>query len=194
MGRFFGGDFEDISRACDTPVVMFLIHGECIFLIQLIPVSMPTLPTYTQSNFDQLCWHDCPLHGIRFETGPEAWDYRMILDIDYMTEWVQPTPPEQGFRFKIAPADWIFENVDKLHIDIAPQMWTGHLGINRVVREWVAERPEWGTWQWTIELHAPSNQEGKPGRIQFCAPEMKLQLRKEPILHERQELEREMRG
>jgi hypothetical protein len=55
------------------------------------------------------------------------------MDIDYVSEWLDPIPPDKYFRFKIAPATLMFENavVERLEVG-SPQ---GRWSIDRLRRE-----------------------------------------------------------
>lgn len=62
---------------------------------------------WTQDDYEQMGWHDCHIHALAFL--PE--NFELLLDIDYIFRWLQPTPPQQYFSFWVAPATLVFENV-----------------------------------------------------------------------------------
>jgi hypothetical protein len=67
-------------------------------------------------------WHDCRIHAISIgeyedDTLPPA---RMLLDLDYIVRWVEPTRGEQHFTFWIAPATLVFEGAWDIRGQLGP--------------------------------------------------------------------------
>jgi hypothetical protein len=67
--------------------------------------------TWTDADFSVMGWHDCRVHAMSIgeyadDTLPPA---RMLLDLDYIVQWVQPTGRDRHFTFWIAPATLVFE-------------------------------------------------------------------------------------
>ena len=69
---------------------------------------------YNTKDFDALEWHDCKIYGLAFDEVT----FRFYLDIDFIIEWISPLPEGKGYKFKIAPATLIFNNVWNLVFDI----------------------------------------------------------------------------
>lgn len=96
-------------------------------------------------------WHDCLIHALAF--SPDT--FELLLDIDYVLEWLQPEPGETLFKFWVAPATLIFENVYDVDLDIGS--YTGGLEIDRISREDAhlprnAVHTRYDTeWLWTID-------------------------------------------
>lgn len=83
--------------------------------------------TWTHHHFDELSWHDCAVHGMGFRTDcPEegAWLHDLVLDIDFITEWI--CGADRICSFKVAPARLQFHDVTALKIDLD---WGGQYGL-----------------------------------------------------------------
>ncbi len=61
-------------------------------------------------------WHDSCVHAMAVEDDGRS---RLLLDLDYIVNSVRPEPPEIAWRFSVAPATLVFENVWDLEGDIA---------------------------------------------------------------------------
>ena len=61
---------------------------------------------FTEADFEQMNWHDCHIHAFSFNDN-----YELLLDIDYLFEWIQPKKGSRYYKFWIAPCTLIFENV-----------------------------------------------------------------------------------
>ncbi len=67
--------------------------------------------TWTDADFPDMGWHDCRVHAVSIgeyddDTLPPA---RMLLDLDYIVRWVDPTERKSHYTFWIAPATLVFE-------------------------------------------------------------------------------------
>jgi hypothetical protein len=65
-------------------------------------------------DFERMNWHDATVHAVAFAKE----SYELLLDIDYVLKWVEPRPEEGQYRFWVAPATLVFENVSELRIDL----------------------------------------------------------------------------
>ena len=64
---------------------------------------MPTIATYTETNFKRLSWHDNYVYGLRLAIGDieaDDWLSYLVFDIDHIVAWVRgddaltvPYPP-----------------------------------------------------------------------------------------------------
>ncbi len=106
---------------------------------------------WTEEDFDRMGWHDCHIHAIAF--SPETSE--LLLDLDYILEWMQPESQGESFKFLTAAATLVFENVYDLEFDIAS--YFSGLEIDRIGREepveprnakYIQKQTE---WKWTIE-------------------------------------------
>jgi hypothetical protein len=68
---------------------------------------------WTEEDFDVMGWHDSYIYAISFGVN-----YELILDIDYIFKWVQPTESNEYFKFLVSPCTLVFENVHDLKFDI----------------------------------------------------------------------------
>jgi hypothetical protein len=71
---------------------------------------------WTEIDFDKMGWHDVAVHALGFEQGRDS--ARLLLDIDYILQWLDPVPPSDFYSFVIAPATLVFENVWSLKGDL----------------------------------------------------------------------------
>jgi hypothetical protein len=79
----------------------------------------PTLAktAWTQADFDQMSWHDNEVHAIAIEPAPPE-PGRLLLDIDYIVQWVPPQAPFRLISFWICPATLVFDPAWDLTTDI----------------------------------------------------------------------------
>lgn len=123
---------------------------------------------WTDEHFDELCWHDNHVHGIRVESDvPEHGTGRLTLDLDYIREWICPSGPGGRYRFKVVPANLTFVGVSDLKIEIDWAAATAGMtpfsieGIERKKLEY----PNGSTsWAWRIKVNWPL------GAITFHGP------------------------
>jgi hypothetical protein len=71
---------------------------------------------FTDADFDTMNWHDCHIHAFSFND-----DYELLVDIDYMFEWVKPKKGSRYYKFWIAPCTLIFENVHQVEFELEGQ-------------------------------------------------------------------------
>jgi hypothetical protein len=73
----------------------------------------PEKNIYTDADFDTMNWHDCHIHAFSFND-----DYELLLDIDYIFEWVKPKKGSRYYKFWIAPCTLIFENIHTVEFEL----------------------------------------------------------------------------
>lgn len=75
---------------------------------------------WSDADFDQMGWHDATIHGLAVHTEGLAENFlsRLLIDLDYILDWVQPTPPEEYFSFWVSPATLVFDDVRDIEGDI----------------------------------------------------------------------------
>src|SRR4051812_29273511 len=108
--------------------------------------------------------HSCRLRGISWAVGdPEDgdWTSELILDLDYLVEWV--CVDSEPCRFKIAPAQVVFSGVT----DLKSHLVWGSTGFQVSVADaviWSVERSAIADqkvfldrpyYAWRIQFHAP---------------------------------------
>jgi hypothetical protein len=152
-------------------------------------VSQPTPPSVSKSNwtdadFEDMGWHDATVHALA--TRPEE-DHtgRLLIDLDYIIEWVPPTDGETSFSFWLAPATLVFEHAWDLTLQIDHLDSAGlELELDAVTR---TSGPAPGRSRvWTLEGHNFTLAITSVGYRQY--------LRKAPIWSRGQRLDTTQRG
>jgi hypothetical protein len=67
------------------------------------------------ADYDKMSWHDNHVHGLQIESGRHGTG-KLILDLDYITEWLGPA--DGRYRFRIAPCTLTFVGVFGLQIEL----------------------------------------------------------------------------
>ena len=130
-------------------------------------------------------WHDATLHAFAFLPGK----YELLLDIDYILDWVDPQEGETYFNFWVAPATLVFENVYDLKIDLEPvdgvELQDVRRTDPRVPRnaEFIGRDKE---WRWTLEA--------ENGEITFSAIGFHQYFRRTPSFGRAQAISLDERG
>jgi hypothetical protein len=140
---------------------------------------------YTTKDFDALNWHDCKIYGLAFDDV----SFKFYIDIDLIIEWINPIGKDGGYKFKIAPATLVFENVWNLVFDIDTNltlsiddvsMQNPHLPKNK---DYIPEIME---YDWVISL--------LQGEISFKSIGYEIYIRKSPEIRQEQTLGLKERG
>ncbi|MCE9603588.1 MAG: hypothetical protein K8U03_01655 [Planctomycetia bacterium] len=147
---------------------------------------------FTEQDFDTVKFEDCLLRGVAihadFETGSD-----LVLDIDYLC---RRTPDLKLGEFFVAAADLTFHGLTGLKLSIDWQDPTYQCcrdgqsiaGLTRkpVVPQLVfLDRPY---WRWSFSF-SPND-----AQFSFGAYGFTLQLRQEPMRHDKQSLPLALRG
>ncbi len=61
--------------------------------------------TWTEADFSAMGWHDNAIHAVAVEQLPDN-PGRLLLDLDYIVEWVAPEPPAKTLSFWICRPPW----------------------------------------------------------------------------------------
>ena len=138
----------------------------------------PNRTSWTDADFEDMGWHDCTIHGLRFDQDGE-YQSDLVLDLDYIIEWLQI--PGGAYQFQVAPAQLQFQNVDNLNIQVVLQ-YKQTVGINEIVR---------ASSHWVIRLHGYAGQESS--QVEFDASGYVQKLTRPPIIVRRQHLTRSER-
>jgi hypothetical protein len=136
---------------------------------------------WTEQDFDDLGWHDCHVHAIRFHNPDEGYDFDLVLDIDQILEWIEV---QGGFNFVVAPALLTFSNVNELVIGLELAC-KENLAIDRIEREEISAEP-YREFRWTIHFHSLA---GHKNTMRFRSNGFVLALTKQPRTIECQGLE-----
>jgi hypothetical protein len=141
-----------------------------------------TKTVWTEADFDQMSWHDNEVHALAVEPAlPEPG--RLLLDIDYIVQWVPPQPPSDLISFWICPATLVFDPAWHLTADIDLRGWAFSLSLLSVRRSDPDER---GNFDWTLEGDQFTIELGSPGFTQY--------LRRPPVYTSHGRLTAEERG
>jgi len=148
------------------------------------------MPTWNDSNFEEMSWHDNHVHGIRIEVANEDHGTgTLALDLDYILEWLPPT--EGAFRFRVAPATLTFLEIFGLKIDLDWAAATAGMipfSISEISREKIEYQTGYVRWRWTIGVNWPK------GVITFEGEGFRQELRAEPIVTSSQCLDSNQRS
>ncbi|WP_192910133.1 hypothetical protein [Mucilaginibacter ginsenosidivorax] len=149
-----------------------------------MPVAYPLEKyLFTDADFDNMNWHDCPIHSFCFND-----DYELSLDIDYIFEWVQPKKGSKYYKFWITPCTLVFENVRQVEIELEGQQPIIDF-IQRenpqatIAAEYLGREFE---YDWDMVMIN--------GEMTFKSAGFKQYVRQPPILIREQKLELEVRG
>ncbi len=137
---------------------------------------------WTDADFDQMGWHDCAVHALAVEPAPPC-PGRLLVDLDYIVEWVCPTPPATTYAFWTCPATLVFDQAWGLVSDINLQGFSFELSLDALERSGPDEH---GTFEWTLVGHEFSLTLGALGFTQY--------LRRPPIHSPNQRLSIGERG
>ncbi len=149
---------------------------------------------WTDADFERLTWHDCALWGLELHPpDPDAgdWTCDLVLDIDFIVEWLCDVGGPGRVQFRVAPATLRFHTVSDLRIAIA---WgsTGVLlheaSIDRIECRGPSAPGARRARRWRIALNWP-----RAGEIAFDAAGFTQTLRAEPVVTDRQSLPRRAR-
>lgn len=89
--------------------------------------------TWTEADFDAMGWHDNAIHAVAVEQLPDA-PGRLLLDLDYIVEWVPPEVPACPLSFRICPATLVFDPAWDLTTDVDLNGWAFQLFLNEISR------------------------------------------------------------
>lgn len=137
---------------------------------------------WSDVDFEVMGWKDAHIHAIA--TIPES--FELLLDIDYVVRWVDPTPPDDYFTFWVAPATLVFNNVHDVEVHLESQ--TGEFSICSINRsdEQATQNKKLTDWLWKIDTYEDS--------LSFRATGYQQYFRTQPILTQSQRLNFDLRN
>ncbi len=133
---------------------------------------------WSESDFDLMGWHDACLYG--FMVHSEA--FELVMDIDYITRWLQPVPPQTSFNFYVAPATLVFREAHNMKASVELKELTD-IQILDIRRE---ASTSVGCWRWHVELNC--------GEVEFDAAGFTQYFRRCPTPQASQVLGLDARG
>ena len=92
-----------------------------------------TKTVWTGADFDAMDWHDNAIHAIAPQPAP-GYPGRLLLDLDYIVEWVAPESPATTLSFWICPATLVFDPASNLTADIDLRGWGFRLSLDGITR------------------------------------------------------------
>lgn len=125
---------------------------------------------WTNADFDTMSWHDNAVHAVALEPAPDH-PGRLLLDLDYIVEWIPPEAPATTLSSWICPATLVFDHAWDLTVDIGLHRWSLQLFLNAIRRSGPDER---GFFDWILD--------GDHFTIGLTAPGYTQYLRRAPIL------------
>ncbi|MCV6974781.1 hypothetical protein H7J11_09835 [Mycobacterium bourgelatii] len=137
---------------------------------------------WTDADFDRMNWHDCAVHAVAFEPAL-PYPGRLLLDIDYIVEWIVPTPPETAFSFRVCPATLVFDQAWDVAGDIDLRGFSFEPSLDALER---SAPDAAGAFEWTLAGHEFTLTLHATGFTQY--------LRHPPILSPAQRLSSDQRG
>ena len=148
--------------------------------------------THTEADFETLSWHDCHIWGLAFHVGDPGeadWTSDLVLDIDFIVEWI--CGAQDRAQFRVAPATLAFHGVTDPRIGIdwgnsGFRVALHGIAIDRIERERVADQKVFldrPYYAWRIRLNWP-----EAGEITFGAVGFTQTLLAEPVVTDRQHL------
>jgi hypothetical protein len=144
-------------------------------------IFQPEKTLWTDADFEQMNWHDCPIKALAFN------DNLLLLDIDYIFKWVL-MKNKKRYQFWISPCTLMFENVHAIELssDYATLTIDNISRDNPVVPKNAAHIGRDYEFDWVIETIV--------GEISFKSVGYKQYVRKHPVLVNTQELAADTRG
>jgi hypothetical protein len=113
------------------------------------PTVSITKTIWSQADFPSMGWHDNAVHALAIEPAlPHPG--RLLIDLDYIIEWVQPISPAKTFNFWICPATLVFDQAWDLSCDIDLSRRSFELALDGIERS----APDiHGGYEWTLAGH-----------------------------------------
>ena len=142
---------------------------------------------WTEKDFEQMGWHDNHVHGLQIIEG-EYGAGQLILDIDYILEWINAD--EGKCRFRILPSILKFRGVMNLRLALdyaTPTAGLGPFSIHAIERK-IEPRERYDAQIWTIVINWPE------GEIRFEAEGYEQRGMREPQIADEQYLSSKDRG
>lgn len=143
---------------------------------------------WTEEDFENMGWHDAMIYAFSLQVNPDTGLGELLLDIDYIFQWIKPVPPAEHFTFFVAPCTLVFKEATNLVIDIE----TGRLASLELeiadlnLLETLTFEHGYKTLRWNLETQR--------GDVNFEAVGFEQFVRMNPKHIQRQQLTLEERG
>ena len=131
---------------------------------------------YSAKDFEELGFHDCYVHGIRWDTST----YALILDLDYIVEWIKN---KGKYEFLVASAELRFNDSSEVRLSFD---WT-NLAMECQIQDIHKRESRLSLngsecYHWEIEFTTPH------GSIELWSTNFELKIQKKPVLSKVQKL------
>jgi hypothetical protein len=136
---------------------------------------------WTEADFSVMGWHDAPVYGMAFFSDSGALSNELVFDLDYIFQWIDPTPPDRHFSFWIAPSTLIFKNISGLNMQMEnePPMIFDFVILDIRRSDPTHSPTGMPFWKWHLEL--------LNGHISFSASGYEQIIKQQPVLSGSQE-------
>jgi hypothetical protein len=131
---------------------------------------LPEKLIWSNEDFESMGWHDATIWSL--VANPEA--FELLVDIDYIFNWVHPAKGETYFKFWVAPVTMVFENASDVCIHIDSQQ--GCIEVADLTRELIGPSPNGKFTQYRFAFDC------REGQIELQATGFKLYVRRPPTL------------
>ncbi len=123
---------------------------------------------FSLRDFDNLGFHDCYVHGFRWEPQPPAF----IVELDYIVKWIEDGAK---YRFLVAKAELRFDDVTNLKVSLDWNRLPLDCQIDEIVRETLPDTAsESPRYLWHIIFSVPC------GDIAFESHRFELKILTDP--------------
>jgi len=135
---------------------------------------------WSNDDFEDMCWHDNRVHGVKIHNPHEGYEYDIVFLIDHILEWIEM---DGRFRFRVAPATLAFHGAHNAKIDVVLN-YKQSLDIDRIERQDISSDAEkkagYTRYLFSIHFHQQIN------GITLEACGFTQSLTRAPILMDRQ--------
>lgn len=132
--------------------------------------------SYSSKEFDSLGFHDCYVHGFRWNSS----NYSLMIELDYIVKWVEK---EGAFDFWVAPAELCFKNASETKMTLDWDRFAPECQIQDIHRRDHRKTPNSiDDYLWEIEFAKPY------GSIELWATDFLLSIQASPVLRAVQHL------
>jgi hypothetical protein len=151
-------------------------------------MSERPMQQWTEKDFDKLSWHDCHVHALAMREGHEEYgDGTLVLDIDFILEWLRT--PEGHYGFRVAPATLEFFEIDDLEASFGYSGCAmGPFSIDGIERKLEFESGDFRRYRYSMAIQAPMT-----GFLRFSGNRLRQTLRGESVHSEYQSLRSRLR-
>jgi hypothetical protein len=131
---------------------------------------------WTTEHFEEMSWHDNHVHGVAITAG-EHGTGELILDLDYILDWLPPI--EDRYSFRVAPATLTFHSVSDLTLGLnygSVGAALSPFSLQSIGREAHVFPNGYSTFRWRLAINWPE------GEITFIASGFTQVLRAAPVV------------